>query len=300
VSGTRSPDHIGCAAVRARRLKGTSCPTTTHSSRTDFGGTLWDIDRSYQLVVEALSTDPLLGALTILPTARHAVSFPYADLSLADWVAELAQIPAMSIDDTAPVVAPAKLAGTFLLSSESLDDADFPVASFINSAINRSVVRKASHDVVYGVGGNAAAPVGFFSGLPAVPAATLRAGVIAAVSSIARNYGSATTVVVSPELWAAEADRREGLAVASSGPLTMFSDLGVETTMSASLAPADALVLDKTRAFLVLRRDIKIASSQFTTAAFNADATQVRVIARLAGAVPRPLEGGRSITVTPG
>lgn len=271
--------------------------TVTALDRDNFNGNLWDPDRSYTLIAEALDSDPLLAALTTLPTSRATVGFPHADMTGADWVAELGAIPSMSMNDTVPVIAPAKLAGKFLMSSESLDDTDFPLAQFIRAAISTSVVRKAARDVVYGVAGQPAAPAGFFGGLTNVAEATLRASVVKACASLIRSHGKPTTVILSPELWEAEVNRREALSVPSAGADGLFSDLGLTTRMSPALDPADALVLDTSKCYKVLRRDVRIMSSNLTSEAWNSDATSVRVVARIAGAVPRPAEAARSISV---
>lgn len=266
--------------------------------RSDFAGAgLWEPDQAYSLILESLDADPLLGAFTTIRTGRASVAFPNADFSGAEWVAELGTIPAMDMDDSAPVVAPAKLAGRFMISSESVDDADFPVAQFTRAAINRTVVRKAAHDVLYGE--VSPGPAGVFTDLEVIDASTLRAGVTSAVAAIARNYGQATTVVVSPERWQEEIDRRESLSVPSASADGLFADLGLVTRISPALEETDALVLDSRTCYKIIRRDVKIEMSAVAAEAWNSDGVAVRVIARLAAAIPRPLESARSITVTP-
>jgi hypothetical protein len=265
--------------------------------RSSFGGRLWDVDRAFTLVAEALDSDSLLATMSTIPTGRASVAFPYAAVDGAEWIPELGSLPAMEIGDEAPVVVPAKIGGKFLLSNESVDDADFPVAMFIRQAIGRSVVRKAAADLVYGVADNASAPVGVFDSLGHVEESTLRAGVVAAVASIARNYGRATDAVIAPELWEAEVNRREALGVPSAGATGLFDDLGIKTSISPALKETDCLVVDRSKVYKILRRDLTITSSDLTSEAWNSDGTSVRIIARLAAAIPRPTEAARSVKV---
>ena len=70
---------------------------------------------------------PFARSLTPLPTNRASVSFPQLDPEDPEWVAELGEIPLLTPDTSEYEVAVSKLAGSILISVESIEDTDFPV-----------------------------------------------------------------------------------------------------------------------------------------------------------------------------
>ena len=243
-----------------------------------------------------LSGAPVFNALTRRPTRNGSVVFPTSDPSGFDWISELGQIPAVDPDDSAAVVSPAKIAGLLLLSNESIGDADFPIADELGRLIADGMAAKADTDMVYGDSGNPAAPVGIMDALNLASGSTLRAAVVDGCAQIMGNGGSPTTVLLSPTLWADEMERREATQTAT-GPL--FADLGLNlnVTVAATLADTDALVLDKSGCFGLIRSDYSIEASQEAAQAWTHDGVSLRVKARLAVAIPTPTKHARAVTV---
>jgi len=244
-----------------------------------------------------LAGAPVFDSLTPRTTSRGSLVFAVAAPSGFDWVAELGEIPAVDPGDDSAAVAVTKLAGLLLLGNEAIGDTELNLTSEVGRLISEGMAAKADVDMLYGPATpNPAAPVGVFDDLTSVEEASLRASVVAAAADIMAAGGTPNIVILSPALWAAEMTRREATPTAV-GPL--FSDLGIplDVRVAATLKPTDALVLDKSGCFGIIRNDYSIEASSQAGTAWTHDGVSLRVKARLAMAIPSPAKHARSIAV---
>lgn len=244
-----------------------------------------------------LTGAPVFSTFTRRTTDSHAVVFPAAEPNGFSWVAQLGAIPDIDPHDSAVVVSPAKLGGLLLLSNESIADSAYPLTDEIGRLIKESMAPKADRDILYGDSGNPAAPPALLDSLDTATGPTLRAAVVDAAAAIMSNGGTPTNVILSPALWAAEMERREDTPHVT-GPL--LADLGLNLTVSvaATLHNDDALVIDKAGCFGIIRKDYSIEVSRETTQAWTHDGLSLRVLARLAAAIPSPAKHARAVAVS--
>ena len=272
----------------------TVSPITTAS----FNGHPFPPDVVRDILGVGLAGAPVFSALTPRTTSRASMVFATGDPTGFDWVAELGDIPSVDPGDDSAIVVMTKIAGILNLSNESIGDSELNLTGEVGRLIAESMAAKVDKDTVYGVTPAAdEAPAGFFAGLTAVDAVTLRAAVVDAASALMTNGGMPTTVLLSPAMWAAEMTRRE--AILATGPL--FADLGIplQVGVAHTLAATDALVLDRSGCFGILRDDYSIEASSEAGTAWTKDAVSLRIKARVAVAIPNPSKHARKLTVTP-
>ena len=268
-------------------------------TRASFNGDPFPHDVVSQILNVGLAGAPIFDSLTRRTTSRGSLVFATGDPPGLDWTAELGEIPAVDPGDDSAVVSVTKLAGMLLLSNESIADPDLNLTGEVGRLVRESMAAKADVDLLYGVTTPAPeAPVGVFDDLAVVDAITLRAAVLDAAAAIMGAGGMPNVVLLSPALWAAEMTRREAQAAAT-GPL--FSDLGLplEVKVAHTLKATDALVLDNTGCFAVVRNDFSIEASGTSGDAWTHDGVSLRIKARLAMAIPSPSKHARALTVTP-
>jgi hypothetical protein len=82
-----------------------------------------------------------------------------------------------------------------------------------------------------------------------------------------------------------------------SGPLLADLGLNLDVRVAATLKPGDALVLDRSKAFAITRSDWSIEGSREAADAWSHDAVSLRVLARLAVAIPTPAKHARALAV---
>lgn len=274
--------------------------TVSPISTASFSGHPFPPEVVREILNLGLAGAPVFSALTPRTTSRASMVFPTGDPTGFDWVAELGDIPDVDPGDDAAVVSMAKIAGILNLSNESIGDSELNLTKEVGRLVAESMASKLDLDLTYGVPvspGNAAAPDGFYSDLAVVDATTLRGAVVTAAGAIMTNGGMPTTVLLSPALWAAEMTRREAILV--TGPL--FEDLGLplQVGVAHTLAATDALVLDRSGCFGILRDDYSIEASSEAGSAWTKDAVSLRIKARVAVAIPAPAKHARSVNVTP-
>ena len=268
-------------------------------SRASFSGDPFPHDVVSQILNVGLAGAPVFDSLTRRTTSRGSLVFATGDPSGFGWVSELGEIPSVDPGDDSAVVSVTKLAGLLLLGNEAIGDSELNLTNEVGRLIRESMAAKADVDLLYGVTTPAPeAPVGVFGDLDVVDAITLRAAVLDACAAIMGAGGAPNTVLLSPALWSAEMTRREAQA-ATSGPL--FSDLGLPLTVrvASTLKPTDALVLDNTGCFGIVRNDYSIEASGTSGDAWTHDGVSLRIKARLAMAIPSPSKHARALTVTP-
>lgn len=272
--------------------------TATPISTTSFNGHPFPPEVVREILNVGLAGAPVFSALTPRTTSRASMVFATGDPSGFDWVAELGDIPTVDPGDDSAIVSMTKIAGILLLSNEAIGDSELNLTAEVGRLVGESMASKVDKDVTYGVTPAAdEAPAGFFTGLANVNEATLRASVVQAAADIMTAGGMPTDVLLSPALWAAEMTRRE--AVLATGPL--FDDLGIplQVGVAHTLAATDALVLDRSGCFGILRDDYSIEASREAGTAWTKDALSLRIKARVAVAIPAPAKHARSVNVTP-
>ena len=152
---------------------------------------------------------PFARSLTPLPTNRASVSFPQLDPDDPAWVAELGEIPLLTPDTSEYEVAVSKLAGSILISVESIEDTDFPVTQQTEQILRDTFSHKLDRDFIGGTGPHPT-PTGILAVADEVTGADWLAAVIKAKAEIATAGGEASHVAFSPDTigdWRARAMR---------------------------------------------------------------------------------------------
>ncbi len=249
------------------------------------------------IINAGLAGAPVFNTFTRRLTDSGTVVFPTGDPSGFDFVPELGTIPTVDPGDDALVVAPAKIAGTLLLSNESIADSRFNIADEVGRLIADSMAVTADTQMLYGPPSpNPAAPAGLIDSLTAASGDNLRTAVVNAAAAILGAGGTPNVLLLPPALWADEMARREDSPVAV-GPL--FADLGLnlDVRVAHTLEDTDALLIDTSGCFGVVRSDYTIEGSDTTADAWTKDGWSMRVKARIAMAVPTPDKHARVVNI---
>ncbi len=255
-----------------------------------FGGHLVPPDvqqRIISLVIEQASFAP---SITRLSTSSGSVVFPVAAPSGAAWVAELARIPLMSLNDRAEVVGVAKLAGLLDVSNEMVSDSSINVTAQMTTVLRDSLSKQLDDGLLFGSG--PPEPRGVVASAAEVTGADLFEAVLTARGAIADAGGQATTLARSGAAWATADGARDAV-----GAPIFPAGFAAAVSLTPVTVPelAVPLVYDKTRLYLVLRDDSSVEMSRDFR--FEFDATTFRVRARMACACPDPNKGIRALAV---
>jgi HK97 family phage major capsid protein len=243
-----------------------------------------------QIVATIITGSPVCNSLSRLNTLRGAVAFPrVTELDDPEWVDEMGLIPLLGSETDAYLRAAHKLAGTVLISLESIEDSDFPVTQQTEQVLRDSFSAKLDRDIVNGSGQDPI-PEGLESVAAAVAGDDLWAATTAAKAEINGMGGSASHIALSPAAIGAEEGRRdeEGRPLWPDG-LSTFAGLAV---ISAPAVTGQPLVYDSGRLWLVVRRDFSADLSREYAPAFDRYAAALRLVGRFNVACPDP---GRSL-----
>jgi HK97 family phage major capsid protein len=237
---------------------------------------------------------PFARSLTALPTSRASVSFPRLDPDDPEWISELGLIPALNADQSEYEVAASKLAGTILVSLESIEDTEFPATQQTEQILRDTFSAKLDRDF-FGGTGVAPIPQGILGVAAQVTGADWLAATVKAKAEIATAGGEPSHVALSPAvIGELEGARDEIGHQLYPDAATVFGGL---ETVSAPAATAP-VVYDSSRLWLVIRRDFEVSMSDQVSEAWNRYARSVRVIGRFALAAPLPSRSVRKLAVT--
>jgi HK97 family phage major capsid protein len=249
-----------------------------------------------QPIVSAIvGGSPFARSLSPLPTSRTAVSFPLVnDVDDPQWLAELGVIPTLNIDAAEDVIAVSKLAGSVLISLESIRDTDYPVTQQTEQVLQDTFSAKLDADFIGG-SGVAPIPAGILSVAAEVTGADWLAAAIAAKAQIATAGGTANLIALDPATLGAIEDERDTQGhQLYPDAATMFAGMETITAVSAS-AP---IVYDSSRLWLAINRDFTAEFSDQTDAAWSRYATSLRIVGRFACCAPMPAKSVRKLALT--
>jgi HK97 family phage major capsid protein len=257
-----------------------------------FQGVLVPAEIQARIISTLIEQAAFANSITRLPTTSGTVAFPVASPSGAAWIAELAKIPLMSLNDRAEVVAVAKLAGLLDVGNEMMSDAAINLTAQFTTVLRDSLSRQLDDGLLNGSG--PPEPTGVIAAAANVDGTDLLDAVLKARGAIADAGGTATTLAASGAVLAAADGERD-----STGALMFPGGFAAVTGLAPVSVPglATTLVYDRTRLYLVVRDDSSVEMS--TDFRFDYDATTFRVRARMACAAPDPGKSIRKLTVTP-
>jgi HK97 family phage major capsid protein len=256
-----------------------------------FQGVLVPPDVQQRIISTLIEEAAFANSITRLPTRSGSVAFPIAAPAGAAWIAELARIPLMSLNDRAEIVAVAKLAGLLDVSNEMISDAAINVTIQFTTLLRDSLSRQLDQGLLFG--GGPPEPKGVVAAAAEVTGADLLEAVLTARGSINDSGGAATTLAASGATLAAADGQRD-----STGALMFPNGLSAVTGLAHVTVPdlSVPLVYDRSRMYLVLRDDSSVEMSRDFR--FEYDATTYRVRARMACACPDPGKSLRKLAVT--
>ncbi len=238
---------------------------------------------------------PFARSLTPLPTNRASVSFPQLDPDDPAWVAELGEIPLLTPDTSEYEVAVSKLAGSILISVESIEDTDFPVTQQTEQILRDTFSHKLDRDFIGGTGPHPT-PTGILAVADEVTGADWLAAVIKAKAEIATAGGEASHVTFSPNtIGDLEGTRDEIGHQLYPDAATQFGGLETVSAVSAT----QPVVYDSSRLWMAIRRDFQADFSRETSEAWNRYAQSLRIVGRFALAAPLPSRSVRKLKVEP-
>jgi len=244
----------------------------------------------------AVSGAPFARAITPLPTERGGVAFPTVSPTGFGWVSEGAPIPAVDLNDSADVVAVAKLAGLITMSNEFVDDNELPIGDLLRKAVADSMGPQLDFGVLFGSG--PPEPVGVLDSAPeAIGGADFRADIIAAWGELVDAGADPMSIVAfaSARVVAWELGRTtlDGVPIHADGAEAMVGP-GIRLVAVPTLSAGQTLVADVSGLYLVLRQDFEAKFSEH--AGFANDQAVMRVKGRFAVACPTPGKTLRLIT----
>jgi HK97 family phage major capsid protein len=238
---------------------------------------------------------PFARAVSPLPTNRTSVSFPLVnEVDDPSWLPELGEIPTLGIDAGEYDVAVSKLAGSVLISMESIDDTDFPTTAQTEQVLHDTFSAKLDRDLISGTG-PAPAPTGVLAVASEVAAVDWELAAVKAKAEIATRGGTASHIAVSPNTLGELESARDTLGRALY-PTASEDFAGLETVPAVSAT--QPIVFDWTRLFLVVRRDFSAELSPYASEAWNRYAQSLRIVGRFALACPMPAKSVRKLSVS--
>jgi HK97 family phage major capsid protein len=197
------------------------------------------------------------------------------------------------MNDDADIVAVCKLASIVLLSNEGVSDASVNLTGQLGDLIRDSASIELDRGVLYGT--DSPEPKGVVAAAPPAEGDDLAAALTAAVGSIGDAGGVASHLCARPSVLATQRNVRDdnGQRLFPEGLGTAF---GLIEVPAPELRPADILVVDKTRIWLIVRNDFEVDYSRDW--AFDRDATAVRLRGRFAVGAPDLPKALRKLSVT--
>lgn len=260
----------------------------------DFQGKLVPPDVQTRILSMLVDSAPFAASLTRQPTNSASVVYPLASPSGAAWIAELDEIPLMSLNDDAYTVAVAKLAGLLDVSNELIHDSNVNLTAQLRTLLSDSLGPQLDDGLLNGSG--PPEPAGVVAVAPPVTMDdTLFAAANAAKGEIADAGGAASHLAASGTAFAGA----DG-SVGSDGHLAFPSGVGAALGLTPVTVPglSTPLVYDARRIFAVVNgalSDVAV-SEDFR---FQYDAVTLRIKARVACACPVPDKTIRKLVAGP-
>ncbi|MGH8867926.1 MAG: phage major capsid protein [Actinomycetes bacterium] len=261
-------------------------------TRADFEGTLWPPELMEMALNAIVGGAPFSASLTRRGTSSSKVAFPLVDPDGADWVAEGAALPDVTLNDDAYLVAMHKIAGVLDVSNESLSDTAYDVDGAVSQALVDAFSHQMDTGLLSGTGDANHQPTGVFTVADEVTeATTLLTSAAAAMGEIGDAGGTPDTIAVSYTTAATVASE----IASGSGALMYPNGFGAAVGLNVVRVPglAQPLVYDSSRVFFVVREDFSVEQSAH--AAWRTDAVSLRVKGRFAVAVPTPAKTIRAL-----
>jgi HK97 family phage major capsid protein len=239
---------------------------------------------------------PFARSLTPLPTNRSSVSFPQLDPSDPEWVAEMGEIPVLTPDTAEYEVATSKLAGSILISRESIDDTEYPVTAQTEQILRDTFSHRLDADFIGGAG-----PHPTPTGILAVAAETTGPDWLAAATKakaeIATAGGTPSHIALNPAVIGDLENARDEVGrQLYPDASTVFA--GLETV--SAVAATAPVVFDSSRLWMAIRRDFVADFSDEVSEAWNRYATSLRIVGRFALCAPLPSRSVRKLKIEPG
>jgi HK97 family phage major capsid protein len=232
-------------------------------------------------------------ALTPYPTNRHEVAFPTARPDRPAWLGEMEDIPVIGLGDDADIVAVCKLASIVLLSNEGVTDASVNMTAQLGDLIRDSASIELDRGILYGT--DSPEPKGVVAAAPPAAGADLAAALTNAVGSIGDAGGVASHLCARPSVLANLRNERDlnGVRLYPEG---LGGAFGLTEVGCPELRAADVLVVDRARAWLIVRNDFQVDTSRDW--AFQKDALAIRIRGRFAVGAPVLAKALRRLSVT--
>jgi HK97 family phage major capsid protein len=249
---------------------------------TDFDGVTTPPAVQALVVNQLLGGSPFARSLNPLVTAAGSVSWPQASPTGGNWVGEGQPLPAVDLAPDALTVFVRKLAGTFSVSNESVNDSTFSIADAVGQVVADSLGPVLDAGVLSG-DGVAPNPAGVLGAAPVVADGPLWPGVFAAQGAIGDAGGVASHVGLKPSTLATEAARVDS----NDRPLYpegLTSIGGMAIVGVPTLAADQVLVYDAVTMRLIVRNDFAFEVSPFPE--FTSDLTTARVKGRFSVSWP--------------
>jgi hypothetical protein len=247
------------------------------------------------IVSAIVGGSPFASSLTPLPTVRSSVSFPQLDVDDPEWVSELGVIPTLGLDAAEYEVATSKLAGSILISRESIEDTDFPVTQQTEQILRDTFSHKLDADFVGGTGPHPT-PTGILAVASEVAGADWLAAATKGKAEIGTAGGTPSHIALSPAVIGDLENARDEVGH-QLYPDAAIVFAGLETV--SAVAATQPVVYDGSRLWMAIRRDFVADFSDEVSEAWNRFATSLRIVGRFALCAPLPSKSVRKLKIEP-
>jgi hypothetical protein len=228
----------------------------------------------------------VIHSLIRSPTSTGRVVWPLVDPTGAEWVAEGAALPDVTLGDDTYVIATHKLAGILEVSNESIADTAYNLDEQVSNALVDAFSHQLDLGPLTGTGDVDNQPTGVVTVADESTGDSLWSAAAAAIGELGEAGGAANTVALGAAAAATEAARvgDDGHPVYPDG-LATFQGLNVVRVPGLTTP----LVYDAARVYLVEREDFSVEQSAH--AAWRTDGLSRRVKSPLehpVRVIPRP------------
>jgi HK97 family phage major capsid protein len=266
-------------------------------STKDFNGNVLKEEVAQQLAVAVIEGSPFAGSIPNRNISGGTYITPVVTTVNGDaWVAEGADIPDLTAGTSSEIRVTRKLAGIAMLTSEMIEDADFPVFDELRNVLQGTLSRDLDTGLLSG-DPKQGQPDGIIPLATATAGTSLVACTAAAIGELGEAGGKPDTIALSPTTIAQQLAITEAATGRPAYPNGLADMLGLHVVSVPGLT--DSLVYDAAGMKVVLSRGMRVDLSRDYAPAYKSDQIAARFTCRVNLSCPVPGKTIRKLTIKP-